>query len=100
MSERDVRVLKTIGTGASSVVQKGYLAKAHRMVAIKKINAFEKEKRRQLMNDIKALCAVQHPAIVQFLGAYQVGAAEQAHQEDDGSEGRPAGTHEGPLPPN
>lgn len=29
------------------------------------------DKRRQLMNDVRGLCDVHHPSLVQFLGAYR-----------------------------
>lgn len=78
VSERDIRVTKpNIGAGASAIVQKAYLPKMRCFVAIKKINAFERDKRRQLMNDIRALCEVQHPGIVSFLGAYSVAESGQ-----------------------
>ncbi|KAK9815893.1 hypothetical protein WJX72_011527 [[Myrmecia] bisecta] len=71
ISEQDVRILKTLGRGASSVVQKAYFPAASKFVAIKKINCFEKEKRHQMMNDVKALCDIPNvPGLVQFIGAY------------------------------
>ena len=30
------------------------------------------EKRQQIMNDIRGLCDVSHPALVQFIGAFRV----------------------------
>ncbi|BDA48249.1 Mitogen-activated protein kinase kinase 3 [Coccomyxa sp. Obi] len=70
ISEKDVRIIRTIGRGASSVVYKAFLARCGKFVAIKRINCFEREKRHQMMNDIKALCNVTEPSLVQFIGAY------------------------------
>ena len=30
------------------------------------------EKRHQIMNDVRALCDVNHPGLVQFIGAYHL----------------------------
>ncbi|KAK9902117.1 hypothetical protein WJX75_004920 [Coccomyxa subellipsoidea] len=70
ISERDVRIIRTLGRGASSVVYKAFLARSGKFVAIKRINCFEREKRHQMMNDIRALCNVTEPSLVQFIGAY------------------------------
>jgi len=74
LSEHDVKIVKTLGRGASSVVHKAFYPAQNKFVAIKKISIFEKEKRSQLMNDIKALCNAPPnlPGLVQFMGAYHV----------------------------
>eukprot|EP00891_Asterochloris_glomerata_P006309 jgi/Astpho2/6309/gw1.00090.6.1_t len=73
VSEKDVTVLKRLGSGASSVVLKGFHWRANRFVAIKKIN----EKRTQLMNDVKALSdAPPSAGLIEFVGAY--------HTSEDG----------------
>mmetsp|Transcript_13183 Transcript_13183/g.23470 ORF Transcript_13183/g.23470 Transcript_13183/m.23470 type:complete len:485 (-) Transcript_13183:419-1873(-) len=74
VSEKDLNIVKTLGRGASSVVHKAFFPQMNKFVAIKKINVFEKEKRTQLMNDVKALCDAPPniPGLVQFLGAYHV----------------------------
>ncbi|GMH43689.1 hypothetical protein BSKO_11611 [Bryopsis sp. KO-2023] len=70
-SEADVRILKRLGDGASSVVHKGFIAKKNEFVAIKRMNVFDRETRHQLMNDLKALCdAPATPELVKFHGAY------------------------------
>jgi serine/threonine protein kinase len=52
-------------------VQKAFWPSKAEFVAIKKISVLEREKRHQLMNDIKALCAVPDVAgLVRFRGAY------------------------------
>lgn len=71
ISESDIRIVKRLGSGASSVVFKGFLHKENRFVAVKKISVFEKDKRHQMMNDIKALCnADDIPELIKFRGAY------------------------------
>ncbi|KAK9820835.1 hypothetical protein WJX81_001306 [Elliptochloris bilobata] len=70
IAERDVRILRVLGRGASSVVYKGYYQRGNCFVAVKKINCFEKEKRHQMMNDVKALCEVDDAGLVRFVGAY------------------------------
>ena len=42
ISESDIRIVKRLGAGASSVVFKGFLFKENRFVAVKKINVFER----------------------------------------------------------
>ncbi|KAL3138747.1 hypothetical protein ABBQ32_005592 [Trebouxia sp. C0010 RCD-2024] len=71
ISQKDVQVLNVLGRGASSVVMKAFYLKGSAFVAIKKINAFEKDKRHQMMNDVRALCDAPHvPGLVDFVGAY------------------------------
>jgi hypothetical protein len=80
ISEKDIRILRRLGAGASSVVFKGFLFKENKFVAVKKINVFERvgagragawmlilmtaftlaghaaPVAHQMMNGIKALC--------------------------------------------
>ncbi|PRW57164.1 mitogen-activated kinase kinase 3 [Chlorella sorokiniana] len=71
ISEHDVRIVRTLGSGASGVVQKAFLPRESRFVAIKKISVLERDKRHQLMNDIKALCnAPLMDGLIRFFGAY------------------------------
>lgn len=48
-----MRIVRTLGSGASGVVQKAFLPRESRFVAVKKISVLERDKRHQLMNDIK-----------------------------------------------
>ncbi|BBM99293.1 mitogen-activated protein kinase kinase 3 [Marchantia polymorpha subsp. ruderalis] len=60
-----------IGWGASSVVRKAIHIPTHRILALKKINVFEKEKRQQLLNEIRTLCeAPRIKGLVEFYGAF------------------------------
>ncbi|KAG1681592.1 hypothetical protein FOA52_014100 [Chlamydomonas sp. UWO 241] len=73
VSAEDVSILDRIGSGASSVVYKALRKSDGRCVAVKKINAFEKDTRRQLVNEIKALCENASgvcPHLVSFYGAF------------------------------
>ncbi|XP_024402885.1 mitogen-activated protein kinase kinase 3 [Physcomitrium patens] len=64
-------VFGAIGWGASSVVRKAIHIPTHRILALKKINVFEKEKRQQLLNEIRTLCeAPQVRGLVEFYGAF------------------------------
>nr|BCL66130.1 serine/threonine-protein kinase [Volvox africanus] len=73
ISEKDIRILKKLGQGASSIVHKGFLIRENKFVAVKKINVFERETRHQMINDLKALCdAPNMPGLVSFYGAYHV----------------------------
>ncbi|GFR43202.1 hypothetical protein Agub_g4240 [Astrephomene gubernaculifera] len=73
ISEKDIRILKKLGQGASSIVHKGFFIRENKFVAVKKINVFERETRHQMLNDLKALCdAPNAPGLVAFYGAYHV----------------------------
>ncbi|XP_042042495.1 mitogen-activated protein kinase kinase 3-like isoform X1 [Salvia splendens] len=66
-----MRVFGSIGSGASSVVQRAIHIPNHRIIALKKINIFEKEKRQQLLTEIRTLCeAPCYESLVQFYGAF------------------------------
>ncbi|KAJ4789460.1 Mitogen-activated protein kinase kinase 3 [Rhynchospora pubera] len=70
-ASHEMHVFGAIGTGASSIVQKAIFVPTHRVLALKKINVFEKEKRQQLLNEIRALCeAACFPSLVEFHGAF------------------------------
>ena len=60
-----------MGQGASGLVQKAFWPAKAEYVAVKKISILEREKRHQLMNDIKALCNTPDvPGLIRFKGAY------------------------------
>lgn len=48
ISENDVRFVRTLGSGASGVVQKAFLPRESRFVAVKKISVLERDKRHQV----------------------------------------------------
>lgn len=64
-------VFNAIGFGASSVVRKAIHIPTHRILALKKINVFEKDKRQQLLNEIRTLCEARRAhGLVEFYGAF------------------------------
>ncbi|XP_008784973.1 mitogen-activated protein kinase kinase 3 isoform X3 [Phoenix dactylifera] len=70
-ASRDMHIFGAIGCGASSVVQRAIYVPIHRILALKKINVFEKEKRQQLLNEIRTLCEAScYPGLVEFHGAF------------------------------
>lgn len=71
ISEKDVVFMETLGQGASGVVHKAFWPAKAEFVAVKKISILEREKRHQLMNDIKALCNIPDvKGLIRFCGAY------------------------------
>lgn len=70
-ASHEMRVFGAIGSGASSVVQRAIHIPMHRIIALKKINIFEKEKRQQLLTEIRTLCeAPCYQGLVEFYGAF------------------------------
>ncbi|KAG6473553.1 hypothetical protein ZIOFF_067470 [Zingiber officinale] len=70
-ASHEMHVFGTIGCGASSVVQRAIKVPIHRILALKRINVFEKEKRQQLLNEIRTLCeASNYSGLVEFHGAF------------------------------
>ncbi|KAK4603576.1 hypothetical protein RGQ29_012191 [Quercus rubra] len=72
-ASHEMRIFGAIGSGASSVVQRAIHIPNHRILALKKINIFEKEKRQQLLTEIRTLCeAPCYQGLVEFHGAFYV----------------------------
>ncbi|CAI5536606.1 unnamed protein product [Closterium sp. Naga37s-1] len=70
-ASNEMLVFGAIGSGASSVVCKAIHIPTHRLLALKKVNVFEKDKRHQLLNEIRTLCeAPAAPGLVEFYGAF------------------------------
>ncbi|BAU00976.1 Mitogen-activated protein [Vigna angularis] len=70
-ASQEMRIFGAIGSGASSVVQRAMHIPTHRILALKKINIFEKEKRQQLLTEIRTLCeAPCYEGLVEFHGAF------------------------------
>lgn len=70
-ASHEMRIFGAIGSGASSVVQRAIHIPTHRILALKKINIFEKEKRQQLLTEIRMLCeAPCYQGLVEFHGAF------------------------------
>ncbi|KAL6843724.1 hypothetical protein ACP4OV_026295 [Aristida adscensionis] len=67
----EMHIFGAIGNGASSVVERAIFIPVHRILALKKINIFEKEKRQQILNEMRTLCeACCYPGLVEFQGAF------------------------------
>ena len=70
ITEKDLEIRRFIGKGSAATVQEVLHKPTGLLLALKSINAYDKEKRRQLMNDIKALENSDCPFLVRFYGAY------------------------------
>ncbi|XP_044465326.1 mitogen-activated protein kinase kinase 3-like [Mangifera indica] len=72
-ASHEMRIFGSIGSGASSVVQRAIHIPTHKIIALKKINIFEKEKRQQILAEIRTLCeAPCFEGLVEFHGAFYV----------------------------
>lgn len=70
-ASHEMHTFGAISRGGSSVVHRAIHIPIHRILALKKINIFEKEKRQQLLNEIRTLCeACCYPGLVEFHGAF------------------------------
>ncbi|CAM0949595.1 unnamed protein product [Alopecurus aequalis] len=70
-SFRDMHIFDSVGNGSSSVVHRAIYVPVHRVLALKKIQIFEKEKRQQILNEIRTLSeAACYPGLVEFQGVF------------------------------
>ncbi|RLM60381.1 mitogen-activated protein kinase kinase 3-like [Panicum miliaceum] len=66
-----MHIFGSVASGSSSVVHRAIFIPAHRIVALKKINVFDKEKREQILNELGTLSeACCYPGLVEFHGAF------------------------------
>ena len=56
VSSADILVFDTIGSGAGGSVRRAIHTKTHAFVALKLLTVFDKEKRKQLVNELRSLC--------------------------------------------
>ncbi|CAG9462623.1 unnamed protein product [Pedinophyceae sp. YPF-701] len=70
VTEKNLKVVRNLGSGACSVVHKAFYPSMNRFVAVKRINWQEADKMKQMMIDVEALCRETLPGVVQFLGAF------------------------------
>ena len=49
-----------VGKGSAGTVYRGFYSKLNKTVAVKSISIFEKEKRKQLLNDLKSLTSMSN----------------------------------------
>ena len=72
----DVMLSGVLGTGASSVVMRGISRRRHNVMAVKTVKVTDRERRQQLMSDLRALTSIggesgdRIPGLVSFHGAY------------------------------
>ncbi|RCV08205.1 hypothetical protein SETIT_1G307400v2 [Setaria italica] len=70
-ASHEMHIFGPIGNGASSVVERAIFIPVHRILALKKINVFEKEKRQQILNEMRTLCeSCCYSGLVEFQGAF------------------------------
>uniref|UniRef100_A0ACD5Y6S0 Uncharacterized protein n=1 Tax=Avena sativa TaxID=4498 RepID=A0ACD5Y6S0_AVESA len=70
-SFHDMHIFDMVGNGASSVVHRAIYVPVHRVLALKKIQIFEKEKRQQILNEIRTLSEAScYPGLVEFHGVF------------------------------
>lgn len=70
-SFHDMHIFDSVGNGASSVVHRAIYVPVHRVLALKKIQIFEKEKRHQILNEIRTLSEAScYPGLVEFHGVF------------------------------
>lgn len=66
--------LDTLGQGACSVVRRALHLPSCKLVALKRVSVFDKEKRKQLVKELEVLTTLNSPYLVTFHGAtYQDG---------------------------
>eukprot|EP00472_Partenskyella_glossopodia_P012547 CAMPEP_0197536266 /NCGR_PEP_ID=MMETSP1318-20131121/53439_1 /TAXON_ID=552666 /ORGANISM="Partenskyella glossopodia, Strain RCC365" /LENGTH=653 /DNA_ID=CAMNT_0043094111 /DNA_START=260 /DNA_END=2221 /DNA_ORIENTATION=+ len=71
MSSDDLVLLRVLGRGSSAVVYKCYHTKKQTFVALKAINIFEQEKRRQLAKELNTFTSsLKNHFLIDFYGAY------------------------------
>jgi len=71
ISSDDLVVLRVLGRGSCAVVYKCYNTSKRQFVALKVINIFEQEKRRQLAKELNTfMSAAKNPFLINFFGAY------------------------------
>eukprot|EP00903_Cladosiphon_okamuranus_P008627 g8273.t1 len=81
----DLEIAEVIGRGCSSFVLRARHVRTNKPLALKVINMFDKGKRHQLINEIKALYNACHSNVIHFLGAfYREGAVTIVTEYMDG----------------
>ncbi|XRB04434.1 mitogen-activated protein kinase kinase [Pycnococcus provasolii] len=70
---RDVGVYRTVGSGASAVVHQAIHVATGNVLAVKNINVLDKDKRAQMLQELRTLCDITAkavPGLVSFYGAF------------------------------
>jgi mitogen-activated protein kinase kinase len=69
LEKEDLEIKEIIGNGACGYVYKAIHKPTGKAMALKSINAFDKGKRHQLINDLRSLHKNACPFLVEFCGA-------------------------------
>jgi serine/threonine protein kinase len=67
---KEIEILDVLGEGASSVVHRARHRPSGTMMALKRINIFDKDKRHQLIKELEALYDAKCPFLISFYGAF------------------------------
>jgi serine/threonine protein kinase len=62
--------MEVIGKGSSGYVRKAYRKSTNEVLALKVINVFEVEKRKQMMQEILMMCDARCDSLIRFHGAF------------------------------
>lgn len=66
-----MRVFGVVGVGASGVVKRAIHVPSHRVIALKQMTVNDKERRRQIINEMRTLCdSPRVRGLVSFYGAF------------------------------
>ena len=70
LQRSDFENMEVIGKGSSGYVRKARRKSTNEVLALKVINVFEEEKRRQMMQEVTMMCDAHHEALITFHGAF------------------------------
>lgn len=70
LNPSDFRELGAVGKGACGIVRRALHVPSLRVYALKEINIYDKEKRRQFVRELQSLGCIASPYIVGFAGAW------------------------------
>eukprot|EP00960_Hanusia_phi_P057782 763662-Hanusia_phi.AAC.2 len=70
LSRNDFELMEIIGKGSCGYVKKARHKRTNELMALKVINVFEEEKRKQMMQEVIMMCDAHHDCLIQFHGAF------------------------------
>jgi serine/threonine protein kinase len=62
--------MEVVGKGSSGYVRKAFRKRTNEVLALKVINVFEIEKRKQMMQEILMMCDAKCDSLIRFHGAF------------------------------
>ena len=62
--------MEVVGKGSSGYVRKAFRKSSNEVLALKVINVFEIEKRKQMMQEILMMCDARCDSLIRFHGAF------------------------------